>query len=74
MLVRRLVSEVWLWMSGRCLAAPSLVPGAFGTTSVAIATINSTMEGYAKLGDGLCDHVADLRGRQFLIILSRGFA
>ncbi len=31
-------------------------------------------EAYAKLGDELCDHVADLRGRQFLIMLSRGFA
>ncbi|MGH3908539.1 MAG: hypothetical protein ACRDTE_30785 [Pseudonocardiaceae bacterium] len=32
------------------------------------------IEAYAKLGDELCDHVADLRGRQFLIMLSRGFA
>jgi len=31
-------------------------------------------EAYAKLGDELCDHVADLRGRQFLIMFSRGFA
>ncbi|MBV9143925.1 MAG: tryptophan 7-halogenase [Pseudonocardiales bacterium] len=32
------------------------------------------LEAYAKLGDELCDHVADLRGRQFLIMFSRGFA
>ncbi|MBV9140905.1 MAG: hypothetical protein JO115_08295 [Pseudonocardiales bacterium] len=32
------------------------------------------IEAYAKLGDELCDHVADLRGRQFLIMFSRGFA
>jgi catechol 2,3-dioxygenase-like lactoylglutathione lyase family enzyme len=31
-------------------------------------------EPYAKLGDELRDHVADLRGRQFLIMFSRGFA
>jgi DNA-binding GntR family transcriptional regulator len=31
-------------------------------------------EAYAKLGDELYDHVADLRGRQILITLSRGFA
>jgi len=31
-------------------------------------------ETYAKLRDELCDHVADLRVRQFLIMLSRGFA
>jgi hypothetical protein len=29
------------------------------------------IEPYAKLGDELPDHVADLRGRQFLIMPSR---
>ncbi len=37
-------------------------------------TVTQDTEAYAKLGDELCDHVADLRGRQFLIMLSRGFA
>jgi hypothetical protein len=32
------------------------------------------MEGYAKPGDELCDHVADLREHRFLIMFSRGFA
>jgi regulator of protease activity HflC (stomatin/prohibitin superfamily) len=31
-------------------------------------------EGYAKPGDELCDHVADLREHRFLIMFSRGFA
>src|SRR6185312_17173341 len=30
-------------------------------------------EGYAKPGDELCDHVADLREHRFLIMFSRGF-
>jgi hypothetical protein len=33
-----------------------------------------SQEAYAKPGDELRDHVADLLGRQSLIILSRGFA
>ncbi|MGH3904924.1 MAG: hypothetical protein ACRDTE_12145 [Pseudonocardiaceae bacterium] len=37
-------------------------------------SVKVRLEAYAKLGDELCDHVADLRGRQFLIMLSRGFA
>jgi len=31
-------------------------------------------EAYAKLRNQIRDHVADLRGRQFLIMFSKGFA
>jgi hypothetical protein len=34
----------------------------------------SVEEGYAKLGDELCDHVTDLRRHHFLIMFSKGFA
>lgn len=48
----------------------------FSATRLAVVPdlYRSIMEAYTKLGDEFCDHVADLRGRQFLIMLSRGFA
>jgi transposase, IS30 family len=42
--------------------------------NVSHETIYQTLRLMQNLRDGLCDHVADLRGRQFLVMFSRGFA